>query len=94
MPRKRTPLDQHLKQDRPGQMPRRNTWGWAALELLSPTHFTGTNKAYQTAVERYPNLDWDVYRRTLTSLGKRQLIQRIAIPGKPREMQQRRLVLD
>ena len=96
MPRRRIPDGLKLKdyQDRPGQPCRPNTWKAILLELLPTDHWVGTNKLYQTAAERYPNLEFIVCSQMLCALKKRGFIDRQRITGQPSgEMQQRRLEL-
>jgi hypothetical protein len=94
MPRKTLTPDQHLRRDRPGQLPRPNTFRAAVLELLPTDHFVGMDNLFQTVAERHPSYEYDALQKALWSLAKRNLIEREMVRGRRVEMQQRRLIIE
>ena len=91
MSRAKLPPDAHAKQNRKGQMPRKNTQGDAVLQAV-PTHiFIDTMSVYMTVAEK-TQIEWKECQQWLCYLAQRNLIERIPKPNRlGRHKMQRRL---
>ena len=85
-------VEQYALQDRDGQAYRPNTWGAIIYDALPQAEFISSNELFKIVAAKHTKIEYSVLSQYLTSMKKRQLIERQRIPSNRHgEMQQRRL---